>query len=103
MDKKIKTIHDVFKLGSRAVINNQDYQLEEIMIWGTAEIIYTILRFIAKNGKVVYEYVKAGRSLADSDGARVVVSSDRVEYKDLSVYGKAFQERVNRSGQEAAV
>lgn len=32
MDKKIKTIHDVFKLGSRAVINNQDYQLEEIMI-----------------------------------------------------------------------
>jgi len=51
----------------------------------------------------VYEYVKAGRSLADSDGARVVVSSDRVEYKDLSVYGKAFQERVNRSGQEAAV
>ena len=53
--------------------------------------------------KVVYEYVKAGRSLADSDGARVVVSSDRVEYKDLSVYGKAFQERVNRSGQEAAV
>lgn len=51
MDKKIKTIHDVFKLGSRAVINNQDYQLEEIMIWGTAEIIYTILRFIAKNGK----------------------------------------------------
>lgn len=68
-----------------------------------ADLILLKYYYAFSQFKVVYEYVKAGRSLADSDGARVVVSSDRVEYKDLSVYGKAFQERVNRSGQEAAV
>lgn len=46
-----KTIHDIFHLGSGAVFNKQQYILEEIMIVGTSEILYTVLRFSAKNGQ----------------------------------------------------
>ena len=53
--------------------------------------------------KVVYEYVKAGRSLSDSAGVRVDMASDGVEYKSLSVYGKAFSDRVAQSGKAVSV
>ena len=46
--------------------------------------------------KTVYEYVKAGKSLANSNGAKASLASDGVEYKNLSVYGKAFNDRIER-------
>ena len=50
-----KTIHDIFKLGSTAVFYEKQYILEEIMILGTSERLYTVLRFSAENGKnIVY-------------------------------------------------
>ena len=50
-----KTIHDIFKLGSTAVFYEKKYILEEIMILGTSERLYTVLRFSAENGKnIVY-------------------------------------------------
>lgn len=51
--------------------------------------------------KVVYEYVKAGKSLADSDGFRTSQAFSPVEYKSLDVYGKAFSDRVACAGREA--
>ena len=48
--------------------------------------------------KVVYEYTKAGKSLAQTSGFEASQSSDPVEYKSLDVYGKAFNERVNSAG-----
>lgn len=44
-------IHDIFHLGSRAVFNKHQYALDEIMIVGTSEVLYTVLRFSAKNGQ----------------------------------------------------
>ena len=48
--------------------------------------------------KVVYEYTKAGKSLAQTGGFEASLSSDPVEYKSLDVYSKAFNERVNSVG-----
>lgn len=53
--------------------------------------------------KVVYEYTKAGKSLTDTDGFKSSMKYDPIEYKNLDVYGKAFSERVERSGKEAAI
>ncbi len=53
--------------------------------------------------KVVYEYTKAGKSLTTTEGFKASLNSDVVEYKNLEVYGKAFNERVNRSVEEAVV
>lgn len=50
--------------------------------------------------KVVYEYTKAGRSLEDTEGVQAAYQMDDVEYKDLSVYGKAFYDRVEGKKQE---
>ena len=53
--------------------------------------------------KVVYEYTKAGKSLAETDGFVTSQSFDPVEYKSLDVYGKAFHDRVNSTRKEAAI
>ena len=53
--------------------------------------------------KVVYEYTKAGKSLAETDGFKTLQSFDPVEYKSLDVYGKAFNDRVNNTRTEAAI
>ena len=53
--------------------------------------------------KVVFEYTRAGKSLTDTEGFRASQSADPVEYKDLEVYGKAFDDRVVKSGKEVAV
>ena len=52
--------------------------------------------------KTVYEYVKAGKSLANSNGAKASLASDGVEYKNLSVYGKAFNDRIERTEDRGA-
>ena len=46
-----KTIQDIFKLGSGAVFYEKQYVLDEIMILGTSERLYTVLRFSAENGE----------------------------------------------------
>lgn len=46
-----KMIHDIFHLGSGAVFNKKPYTLDEVMIWGTSEILYTVLRFSSKDGE----------------------------------------------------
>ena len=48
--------------------------------------------------KVVYEYTKAGKSLAQTGGFEAAQSSDPVEYKSLDVYSKAFNERIDSAG-----
>lgn len=53
--------------------------------------------------KVVYEYTKAGKSLTETNGFKASQSVDPVEYKDLDVYGKAFNDRVDRARKEAVV
>ena len=53
--------------------------------------------------KVVYDYTKAGKSLAESNGFKKAQSIDPVEYKSLDVYGKAFNERVDSARKEALV
>lgn len=51
--------------------------------------------------KVVYDFAKAGKSLAGTDGFKASQASEPVEYKSLEVYDKAFRERVSLSGREA--
>jgi hypothetical protein len=51
--------------------------------------------------RTVYELTKAGRSLPGTEGAANAFSSSPVDYKSLDVYGRAFQDRVARSGKEA--
>ena len=51
--------------------------------------------------KVVYEYTKAGRSLAGSEGTEAAMKSDPVAYRQLSAYDKAFADRVASTGKEA--
>ena len=46
-----KMIHDIFHLGSGAVFNKKQYTLDEVMIGGTSEILYTVLRFSGKDGE----------------------------------------------------
>lgn len=46
-----KTIQDIFKLGSSAIFYEKQYVLDEIMILGTSERLYTVLRFAAENGE----------------------------------------------------
>ena len=53
--------------------------------------------------KVVYEYTKAGRSLSDTEGAEAAMKADPVDYRQLSVYDKAFADRVARTRQEVIV
>ena len=53
--------------------------------------------------KVVFEYTRAGKSLTGTEGFKASQSADPVEYKDLEVYGKAFDDRVVKSGKEVAV
>ena len=45
-----KMIHDIFPLGSGVVYNERQYTLNEIMIGGTAEILYTIISVSDKEG-----------------------------------------------------
>ena len=51
----------------------------------------------------MYDYTKAGKSLAESNGFKKAQSIDPVEYKSLDVYGKAFNERVDSARKEALV
>ena len=51
--------------------------------------------------RTVYELTKAGRSLPGTEGAVNAFSNSPVDYKSLDVYGRAFQDRVARSGKEA--
>ncbi len=53
--------------------------------------------------KVVYEYTKAGKSLTTTEGFKASMNTDAVEYKSLDIYGRAFNERVNRSSEEVVV
>ena len=53
--------------------------------------------------KVVYEYTKAGKSLTTTEGFKASMNVDAVEYKSLDIYGRAFNERVNRSVEEVVV
>ena len=53
--------------------------------------------------KVVYEYTKAGRSLAGTEGFRSAMASEPVDYKQMDVYHKAFEDRVERSREEVGV
>lgn len=53
--------------------------------------------------KVVFEYTRAGRSLTDREGFKASQAADPVEYKGIEVYGKAFQNRVEKTGKEAVV
>lgn len=50
-----KTIQDIFKLGSGAVFYEKQYVLDEIMILGTSERLYTVLRgFQRKMAKTLF-------------------------------------------------
>ena len=51
--------------------------------------------------KVVYEYTKAGRSLTGTEGTEAAMKADPVDYRQLSVYDKAFAERVASTSKEA--
>ena len=50
--------------------------------------------------KTVYELTKAGRSLADTEGARESFKADPVDYRNLDAYSKAFADRVIRTREE---
>ena len=67
------------------------------------EICCKNFRYQFSQFKVVYEYTKAGKSLAGTEGFKAALNSDPVEYKGLDVYERAFHERVSRSGKEAIV
>ncbi|MDO5573739.1 MAG: hypothetical protein Q4G60_07155 [bacterium] len=74
------------------------------------ELVAQVLKICCENYryqfsqfKVVYSYTKAGRSLSETEGFKVVMKSDSVEYKGLDIYTRAFQERLVCSGEEAAL
>lgn len=46
-----KSIHDRFKFGSGAFFNGRPFQLDEIMICGTSDLLFTVLKFSDKDGK----------------------------------------------------
>lgn len=61
------------------------------------------LRYRFTQFKSVFEYTKAGRSLIGSEGAEAALRSAPVDYKNLDVYSRAFEDRVARSKQEVAL
>ena len=74
------------------------------------KLVADVLKICCKNFryqfsqfKVVYEYTKAGKSLTETDGFKVSQEADPVEYKDLETYSRAFNDRANDAGKEAAV
>ena len=74
------------------------------------KLVADVLKICCKNFryqfsqfKVVYEYTKAGKSLTETSGFKASQEADPVEYKDLEIYSKAFNDRVNNAGKEAAV
>jgi hypothetical protein len=52
------------------------------------------LRYQFSQFKVVYEYTKAGRSLAGTEGIKAAMKANPVDYRQLSAYDKAFADRV---------
>ncbi len=50
--------------------------------------------------RTVYEFTKAGRSLAGTEGAQKALRADPVDYRNLDAYNKAFAERVARTREE---
>ena len=69
MEKRVKDIYDLFGLGSKIVINEQIYRLEEVMIIGTSECIYIFLKFISDNMMLICS--------VDTGTNHLVPSSDR--------------------------
>ncbi len=74
------------------------------------KLVADVLKICCKNFryqfsqfKVVYEYTKAGKSLTETSGFKASQEADPVEYKDLEIYSKVFNDRVNNAGKEAAV
>lgn len=53
MKKPIKEIYDLVELGSKIVIDDHVYQLEEAMILGTSEFICVCLKFISDNRMLI--------------------------------------------------
>ena len=53
--------------------------------------------------KAVYEFTKAGRSLAGTEGAQKAFKADPVDYRKLDAYNKAFADRVARTRWEVTV
>jgi len=50
----------------------------------------------------VYEYTKAGRSLAGTEGTAAAMNADPVAYRKLDTYSRAFADRVARTGEVGA-
>ncbi|MBQ8782566.1 MAG: hypothetical protein IJZ57_02195 [Clostridia bacterium] len=48
-----KMIYDIFHLGSVASINKLQYELDEAMILGSTKKLYSVLKFLDKNGSAV--------------------------------------------------
>ena len=53
--------------------------------------------------RTVYEYTKAGRSLAESEGMTAALAAEPVDYKPLSTYNRAFADRVMLTEKEVLV
>ena len=53
--------------------------------------------------RTVYEYAKAGRSLAESEGMTAALAAEPVDYKPLSTYNRAFADRVMLTEKEVIV
>ena len=68
-----KSIHDVFLLGSRIVINSIPHELKEVMICGTSEALYTVLKCVAEKEIVFFGMdIEARRPCA--------LSADQLEF-----------------------
>lgn len=53
--------------------------------------------------KLVYEFTKLGKSVTTTEGVKVSLNTESVEYKSLDVYNKAFKDRLVSPDKEAAL
>ena len=73
-------------------------------------LVADVLKICCKNFRyqfsqfrTVYEYTKAGRSLANSDAAAEALEKTPVDYRQMEAYRRAFSERVDRTREEVGV
>ena len=73
---------------------------EKTLVAEVMELCCKHFRYQFSQFKTVYEYTKAGRSLAGTEGAEAAMKADPVDYRQLDAYDKAFADRVAFTNQE---
>lgn len=72
-----KSINDVFRLGSKIIINGRPHELKEVMICGTSDQLYTVFKCVSEK-----EVVLCGMDI--EDGKLCAISADQAEFYHIT-------------------